>query len=53
MTKWQYFLRQENGLFFWYLLSCAGNLLCRSTVGFQTSEEAQKHLSDFHPEEHF
>ncbi len=53
MKVWQHLLRQEDGLFFWYIVSCAGLLICHSTVGFTTVEEAYAHMMDFHPKEHF
>lgn len=53
MKKWLFFLRRFNEQFFWEIYSAAGNLVCRSTRGFLSEDEARRDLADFHPSEHF
>lgn len=53
MKKWLFLLRLINDLVFWELFTPAGNLVCRSTKGFATEDEARKHLADYHPPDHF
>ena len=53
MKKWLFVLRQDFGLFFWEILTPAGNLVCRSLNGFSSKEEANADLKVFHPEDHF
>lgn len=53
MKKWLFLLRLQNGLFFWEILTPAGNLVCRSLRGFFTEAEAKCDLERFHPPVHF
>ena len=53
MKKWLRLLRLINDLIYWELHTPAGNLVCRSTRGFATEEEAILDSEDFHPPEHF
>ena len=53
MKKWLYSLRQDNNLVFWQIFTNAGNLVCRSLIGFTTEAEALSDLRKFHPADHF
>lgn len=53
MKKWLYRLRWNHELVFWEILTSAGNLVCRSLVGFSNENEARIDLRKYHPADHF
>jgi len=53
MKKWLRLLRWINNLVYWELYTPAGNLVCRSTKGFVSEDEALRDSDDFHPPDHF